>query len=265
MKPNSEVSSSPQVQAGERSEGLAKDTEGSLPLRALLTQPVVVSIANYGMIALLEMTTGTLLPLVWSTSVEFGGLSMSPASIGLWMGGYGFANCIFQLIAFPPIVKRFGPWRVFLASVVFVFPVYILFPLENLVSRHSSRAVNPTAVLFIVLQLSAMSVSAMGFGKFVHYLTLCLVTEVVHVVTRLNIYVYFLCGPQQTVTRRYEWYRADGGLDAAHGRTGRCSVAVCILTGQQHIGGKLCVCRTARHRVCWAGRSFSTSEEHMEA
>jgi hypothetical protein len=37
-----------------------------------------------------EMTATTLqvLPLIWLTSVEFGGLGMSPVSIGLWMAGY---------------------------------------------------------------------------------------------------------------------------------------------------------------------------------
>ena len=166
MKPNTEVNSGPRVGAGEILEEPAKDKEGRLPLRALLTRPVVVSVANYGVIALLDMTTGTLLPLVWSTSVEFGGLGMSPASIGLWMGGYGLMNCIFQLVAFPHIVKRFGPRRVFIATIVLFVPLYSMFPLENLALRHSSRAMNPAAALFIVLQLLAMSVSAMGYGKF---------------------------------------------------------------------------------------------------
>jgi len=81
----------------------------------------VVLVANYGMIALLDMTAGALIPLVWSTSVEFDGLSMSPASIGLWMAGYGFMNCIFQFVAFP-CIGRFGPWRVFIASIILFFP-----------------------------------------------------------------------------------------------------------------------------------------------
>ena len=166
MKPNTGVSSGPQVGAGEISDGPAKDTDGPLPLRALLTRPVVLSVSNYGMLALLEMTTSTLLPLVWSTSVEFGGLGMSPASIGLWLGGFGFLSCIFQLVAFPPLVRRFGPRRLFITSVILYFPVNSLFPVENLALRHSSRALNPAAVLLIILQLSALTVAAMAFGKF---------------------------------------------------------------------------------------------------
>jgi hypothetical protein len=156
---------------GERDDGASEDIDKPLPLRALLTRPVVVSVANYGVMGLLEILSGSLIPLVWSTSVEFGGLSMSPASIGLWMAGYGFLNGILQFVAFPPIVGRFGPRRVFIASVLCFFPIYILLPIENLAIHHSSRGINPAAALLIVLQLSALSFAHMGFSKFLS--TMC--------------------------------------------------------------------------------------------
>ena len=163
MKHITEVNSGlPQVGGAELLDGPAKDTEKPLPLRALLTRPVVVSVANYGVIGMLDVIAGALIPLVWSTSVEFGGLSMSPASIGLWMAGFGFMNGIFQFAAFPRTVGRFGLRRVFLASILCFFPVFILFPFENLALRHSSR---PTTGLLIALQLSAISFADMGFSK----------------------------------------------------------------------------------------------------
>ena len=39
---------------------------------------------------------------------------MTPASIGLWMVGYGFLNGAFQFVTFPHIVERFGPRRIFI-------------------------------------------------------------------------------------------------------------------------------------------------------
>ena len=47
--------------------GPTQDTEMPPPLRTLLTRPVVVSITNYCMIALLEIMGGSLMLLVWST------------------------------------------------------------------------------------------------------------------------------------------------------------------------------------------------------
>ncbi|KAH9026663.1 major facilitator superfamily domain-containing protein, partial [Lactarius hengduanensis] len=115
MKPSTADFS--RVGEGEILDGPVKDQERSLPLRALLTRPVVVSIAGYSMISLLDIIAIALIPLVWSTSVEFGGLGMSPASIGLWTSGYGIMNGVFQFIAFPRVVGRFGPWNVFITCI----------------------------------------------------------------------------------------------------------------------------------------------------
>jgi len=215
------------------------------------------------MIALLDMAAGALIPLVWSTSVEFGGLSMSPASIGLWMAVYGTMNCVVQFVAFPRIVERFGPRRVFIACIILFFPVFIMLPLENLALRHSIRGLNLAAGLLIMLQLSAISFSDMGFGKFPRTLH-CVRSLKWCGSIRRDVYVHILCCPQQAFSRRYEWSRADDGLDSAHGRTSCCRITVCIFTGQQHLGGKLCVRRAARPCVGWAGRRYAASEEHVE-
>ena len=144
----------------------SKTIDKPLPLRALLTRPVVVSVANSSLIGLLDVIGATLIPLVWSTSVDLGGLGMSPASIGLWIAVYGFVNGIFQIVAFPPTVGRFGLRRVFIASVLCFFPGYMMFPFENLALRHSNRQ---TAVLLIMLQLSAISFADIAFSKFPYY------------------------------------------------------------------------------------------------
>ena len=164
MKHDSEVNSHfPQVGEGELLDGPAKDTDKPLPLCALLTRPVVVSVANYGVMGLLDVIAGALIPLIWSTSVEFGGLGMSPASIGLWMAGCGFINGIIKFVTFPPIVKHFGLRRVFIASIFSFFPVFIIFPFENLALRYSSLL---AARLLMTLQVSALCFSDMGFSMF---------------------------------------------------------------------------------------------------
>ncbi|KAH9036517.1 MFS general substrate transporter [Lactarius pseudohatsudake] len=153
----------PQVAAGEISDGLAEGTAKPVPLRAVLTRPVVVSVANYGMTGMLDMTAGTLIP-------PFGGLSMNPASIGSWMAGYGLMNGVFQCIAFPHIVRRFGPRRVYIASIILFSLVYIMLPFENLVLRHSSHDLSPAVRLLIILQLSALTFSGMGFAAIFMYI-----------------------------------------------------------------------------------------------
>ncbi|KAI9443937.1 MFS general substrate transporter [Lactarius indigo] len=172
MKTNTEIGSDvPQMGEGEMLDGNVTDQERLLPLRALLTRPVVVSIANYCMISLLDIVARSLIPLVWSTSVEFGGLGMSPASIGLWTSGYGITNGIFQFVALPRIVGRLGPRPVFIACIIIFSPLYTIFPLESMALRHSSRKLNPTAGLLMILQLSVATFANMGFGVIFMYIS----------------------------------------------------------------------------------------------
>jgi hypothetical protein len=83
---------------------IIQDEEKALPLCSLFTRLVLISVANYSKLAFLNMTTATLLNLIWSTSVEFSRLGMSPISIGLWMAGYSTLNGIIQYVTFLRIV-----------------------------------------------------------------------------------------------------------------------------------------------------------------
>lgn len=143
---------------------ILKEEEKPQSLRSLLTRPVVISVANYAVIGLLEMMAGVLIPLVWSTPVEYGGLGMTPASIGVWMASYGFLNGIFQFVGFPRIVERFGPRRVFLVSISAFFPMYLMLYFENFALRYAAGGAT-IAVLLIILQLSSIAISDMGFSK----------------------------------------------------------------------------------------------------
>lgn len=141
-----------------------KDAQKPLPLRHVLTRPVLISLANYGMLALLGMISMSLIPLVWSTPIEFGGLELSPASIGLWMSVYGCINGLFQFAIFPRAVGRFGPRSVLVASLAVFALVYAMFPFENLALRLAADR-SPTWLL-ILIQLTALSISKLGYSKF---------------------------------------------------------------------------------------------------
>src|SRR6267378_4532226 len=115
-----------------------KATEKPPPLRCLLTKPVVISIASYATIVIFDGAATALIPLIWSTPVEFGGLDLSPATIGLWMSGYGWMTGISQLVFFPRAVKHLGLRHVFILSVAACAVIYPIFPLENLALRHAA-------------------------------------------------------------------------------------------------------------------------------
>ncbi|KAH9059730.1 MFS general substrate transporter [Lactarius vividus] len=162
--PRSSVTSSDTAREETPSISPPKGLEKPPPLRSILTRPVLISISSYAMLALLTTAALALIPLVWSTSVELGGLGLSPASIGLWMSGYGCMNGIVQYALFPRLVSRFGPRGVFLASVSVCALIYSIFPFENLALRHASSGLKVAERMLITLQLSSLGIAEMGFG-----------------------------------------------------------------------------------------------------
>lgn len=136
----------------------------------LLTKPVIISITNYAMLALLDMSAMALVPLVWSTPIEMGGLNLSPASIGLWLSAYGCLNGVLQFALFPRVVGRLGPGRVVLASIASYVIIYTMFPFENMAARHATAAhgsgTNTTVWLLVILQLASICITDMGFSEF---------------------------------------------------------------------------------------------------
>ena len=158
----------PQGEAGSIISDLDMTRNGSEkppPLRSVLTRPVAVSVANHGMLALLTVIVESYTPLVWSTPVKYGGLSLSPTSIGSWLSLYGVMNGIFQLLFFPRFISRFGPRGVFVFSLVSCAVIYSIFPLENL-ALVAGGGPNIVVWLLIILQLSSLCVFDMGYGMF---------------------------------------------------------------------------------------------------
>ena len=194
-----------------------------LPLRALLTRPVLLSVSNYAMIALLDMAAIALIPLVWSTPVELGGLALSPASIGLWLSGYGCLNGVIQFTMFPRVVGRLGPGRVILTSVAAYVIIYTMFPFQNL----AARARSATVWLLIVLQLASICITDMGFSEF------GILPQFAASLTSHRFGVHVHCGrcAEQALAGRYERTRTDGSSSAAHGRARSGGLSVCVLPG----------------------------------
>ena len=134
-----------------------------LPLRAVLTKPVIIAVANYSMISLLDTVLDSYFPLVWSTPVEYGGLSLSPASIGMWLSLNGSMDGVFQFFFFPYFISRFGQRRVFVFSIISSAVILAVFPFENLAVVAGGGS-NLVVWLLIILQLISYCIFDMGYG-----------------------------------------------------------------------------------------------------
>jgi hypothetical protein len=141
-----------------------------VPLRALLTFPVVVSIANYGILATLDIAFCALQPLFYSTPIALGGLGFAPRTIGFCMGAFGLANGLFQALFLAKIIHAFGLKRVFCTGMLAFIPIFGLFPVMNALAR---RADGVSAAVWTVLaaQLSICVLMELCFGTIFVYIT----------------------------------------------------------------------------------------------
>ena len=105
------------------------------PLRALLTPRVLAVAINQGFVCFCDISMQVLMPLMWSTSLEHGGLGFTPYTIGLTLGIFGVVNVVIQVMLLGKLIRRFGPRKV----LIFSFPAFLVslacFPLEGCLAR----------------------------------------------------------------------------------------------------------------------------------
>ncbi|TCD61847.1 hypothetical protein EIP91_007837 [Steccherinum ochraceum] len=132
-------------------------------LRDVMIWPVIISVANYGLLALFDIAWAAIQPLFYSTPIEFGGLGMSPATIGLVLGGLGFSNGIFQGLCFARLVKSWGIKRLFTIAMAMFPIIFALFPVINSVAR-SEGGVTPLVWALVALQMFIVLVMDTAYG-----------------------------------------------------------------------------------------------------
>ncbi|KAA1467087.1 MFS general substrate transporter [Dentipellis sp. KUC8613] len=136
--------------------------EKPLPLRALLTAPVVLSVSNYATLALLDIALFALMPLFMSTHIEHGGLGLPPSTIGLCLGIFGLSNGVFQALFFTRIVDYWGPKLVFMAAMSSFIPIFALFPVTNTLAR--AFGLSTPVWIGVAAQFTVMILMDMAYG-----------------------------------------------------------------------------------------------------
>ena len=142
-------------------------------MRTVLTRPVLISIANYGALALADIAFIAFLPLFLSTPVTLGGLGLSPPTIGTILGALGVLDGLFQALFFARAVDAWGAKRVYQAGIAAFVPLYALFPAMNAVARargDGGGEIGGVVWALVILQLGMVCVMDMAFGE---WLFLC--------------------------------------------------------------------------------------------
>jgi len=95
----------------------------------LLTRPVLLTIYSYGFFVFLEIACRDLWPLLYTTPIQFGGLGLDPARMGVCMAVYGTLKGILQLTIPHRIIGFLGLRTSYMAFIACLVPSFLLFPI----------------------------------------------------------------------------------------------------------------------------------------
>ncbi|KAI5990106.1 major facilitator superfamily domain-containing protein [Pisolithus albus] len=152
--------------------GAPGDEDASpVPIRTLLkTYSVIIPIANYGILGLVEIGCFALVPLFYATPVEIGGLGLQPFTIGMIMTAFCVANGLFQALFTARAIERFGERRVFRSAVLAYFPVIASFPTMSWIIQ-VQKEVGMAIWVLIVAQLLSWAVVEMAYAVIFVFVT----------------------------------------------------------------------------------------------
>jgi hypothetical protein len=216
----------------------------SPPLSALLTAPVLTAVLNYSLLALSEISLTAIIPVYLASSP----LSLTPWAIGVFMGGMGIANGVFQALCTAALVERWGAKRIYQVAICAFFPLWALFPLAvNVASATDAGPHQWTVWLLAVIGVVLVTIVEMSFSAYFRAQCCVLTHEnwewYRHHLPLRSLRVSDACGPGSD-----ERDCTDDGIAHADGWTGLCYLAVCSLERTRAAGRVFGVCRIASHR-----------------
>jgi hypothetical protein len=152
----------PEAGACAREEVSQRVEDKLLPLRQLLTFPVVISVANYTALAFLNITLIAILPLFFTMPIELGGLGFSPSVIGYILGSCGVLIGLFQVLCFSRFVRYLGERAVFNIGMRSYLVVFMTLPIMSAYAQRYGMTYVVWILIGLVLVMMAFMDMAYG-------------------------------------------------------------------------------------------------------
>ncbi|KAF9441801.1 major facilitator superfamily multidrug-resistance, DHA1 sub-family [Macrolepiota fuliginosa MF-IS2] len=143
--------------------------EKPLPLRSLMTFPVIIAAANYAFLSLVDIAFRAIQPLFFSTPVELGGLGLPPSTIGNILSAFGVLNGIFQIFFFAKIHDRWGSKKVFTIGIAGSLPLFLSFPIISHIAR--TQGFTPVLWAAVSAQIVLSIVPSLSYGAIFIFIT----------------------------------------------------------------------------------------------
>jgi hypothetical protein len=194
-------------------------------MRSLLTPTIVIPIANYAMLSILDISFRTLTPLFLSTPMYLGGLDLAPSSIGLWLALLGVVDGLLQALFFAKIVDWIGPKRLFCVAVSCFAPAMLVFPIVSWLV-HTRKIVDHAIAFALFGQLVLIVIWGLAFGA--HYDDIDLLLRITSLYYRVYFHVYHGFCSGKECPWCYQWSWPDLRVGGSCHWTRLSDFAICI-------------------------------------
>ena len=134
------------------------------PPSTLYTRPVLLTVANYGAFSFLETGNWMILPLVYTASIQLGGLGLDPTLMGICMAVWGILRGAFQLTSFHRILNFLGLRRTFIMLISGLVPSFLLFPING--ARAQSAGTDTVLLVLVLIQLMCSIGASMAYSAY---------------------------------------------------------------------------------------------------
>jgi predicted MFS family arabinose efflux permease len=144
-------------------DGFPEEDPQGPPKRTLLTRPVLLTISVYAIHAYLEVSNFALVPLVYTTPIELGGLGLDPEHMATCLAAFGILTGILPFFFFHRIVKSLGLRRALITFMTGLLPAFLFFPINGTRARHAG-AVDAVTWILLFAHLFMMVGIHMTYG-----------------------------------------------------------------------------------------------------
>lgn len=132
--------------------------------RDAFTRPILMTLINYSFLAFLDMCYSVLLPLMYSTSIQFGGLGLDPSRIGAALGAFGLINSVVQLNFLGRVIRKYGPRNVYRTAFCSFFVLFSMYAITKFFAQRAGR-VDEIVVVCMIFQLGCQMFIFASYGE----------------------------------------------------------------------------------------------------
>lgn len=105
-----------------------------------------------------------ILPLVYTASIQLGGLGLDPTLMGICMAVWGILRGVFQLTSFHRILNFLGLRRTFIVLLSGLVPSFLLFPING--TRAQTTGTDAVLFALVLLQLICSVGASMAYSTY---------------------------------------------------------------------------------------------------